>query len=771
MPDARTSSGGPTPLDLLRNQSYVRAAAWVVARLADGLQHAHQRGVLHHDIKPSNILLGADGQPMLLDFNLARSRQDEQAQAQAVLGGTVAYMAPEHLRALTSRDLEVHRRVDHRADIYSLGMVLFEFLTGQSPFAQKGSYSALPILIELMAMERLRAVPSARSRRPDVPWSLESILRQCLLPDPEKRYQRAAHLAADLRRFLDNQPLRFAPELSRIERVQKWFRRHPRLTSSAAVAGIAAALLAGVACSLVGIRRHLEVTQQQLEASQALERRRAFEEGTQRALCLVNTLPDPSPAYFQEHLLQGEKTCRDALGLYAVLERPDWQALPAWQRLEAEDRLRLGEDVRELLLLLAWTVVRQAPEDSAALEQALALLDRASEVADLPPSRALWEDRAAYLERRGAAGARQAREQAGRLQAASVRDHYLLAASFARNGRYADAVAELDQGLKQNPRHYWSAFQRGVCYQELGRYSLAAGDFGTCIGLWPEFALGYFNRGYCLDQAGDKAEAVRDYGAAIERDPALLPAYLNRGLACLELKRYGEALADFQKVTELGGDDAFVHGGLGVALEGIGRSDEADLAFRRAFARAASGPVAVDTRLRWVYGFAICARLPDEAQQAFEVVLSRQAAHPQALYGKAMILAGKGRLAEAVAHLDRAVAANPGFLEARRSRAVLQARRGRLEAAGQEINVCLAQAPESGSVLYAAGCVAAWVAQQSPEPLVARQARAQALDLLQRAFARGYGRERAAHDPDLVGVRDLPEFQRLLQARSGRSDR
>src|SRR5579884_47569 len=121
----------PTPLDLLRTLDYPRAAAWLVARLADGLQHAHQRGVLHHDIKPSNILLGSDGQPMLLDFNLAGPTHDDNAQAAAVLGGTVAYLAPEHLRALGSRDPELKRQVDRRSDVYSLGMVLFEMLRSE----------------------------------------------------------------------------------------------------------------------------------------------------------------------------------------------------------------------------------------------------------------------------------------------------------------------------------------------------------------------------------------------------------------------------------------------------------------------------------------------------------------------------------------------------------------------------------------------------------------------------------------------------------------
>ncbi len=109
---------------------------------ADGLHHAQDRGILHRDIKPSNILLSADGQPLLLDFNLAQA-QDEDA-THATIGGTVAYMSPEHLRALLGRTPALIRQVDRRSDIYSLGMVLAEMLTGRRPFEQSGSYSVLP---------------------------------------------------------------------------------------------------------------------------------------------------------------------------------------------------------------------------------------------------------------------------------------------------------------------------------------------------------------------------------------------------------------------------------------------------------------------------------------------------------------------------------------------------------------------------------------------------------------------------------------------------
>src|SRR5260370_32573883 len=107
-------------------------------------------------------------------------------------------------------------------------MVLFEFLTGEGPFTHKGGYSALPVLIELMAMERMRAVPSARQKRPDIPWSLESILRKRLQPNPAQRYQQPAHLAADLRRFLQDQPLHYATQLTRSHRVRTRFPRAPR---------------------------------------------------------------------------------------------------------------------------------------------------------------------------------------------------------------------------------------------------------------------------------------------------------------------------------------------------------------------------------------------------------------------------------------------------------------------------------------------------------------------------------------------------------------
>jgi serine/threonine protein kinase len=382
LPEGRPPAevGAPfAPRALLSRLSYVQAGAWLVARLAEGLAHAHQRGVLHRDVKPSNILLGGDGQPMLLDFNLSQSEAG--AQAHPSLGGTVAYMSPEHLRALAARDPALAGAVDQRSDIYSLGMVLFEMLAGHRPFDQSASYSPLPVLIEAMAVERGRTTPSLRAVRPDVPWGLDSILRKCLEPLPAWRYQQAEQLAEDLRRFLDDRPLRHAPEPSRVERARKWLRRHPRLASSGTVSAAAALLLFGAGLALAAVLSAQARAQDQLRAAQAQERQRAFEKGVARALFLVNTTNE-----LEDHLRQGVAVCEEALGLYGVLDRPDWQEHPEWRRLAEGDRRRLAEDARELLLLLAGARVRLAPGDRPTLAAALGLLDKAEAITGLTPA-------------------------------------------------------------------------------------------------------------------------------------------------------------------------------------------------------------------------------------------------------------------------------------------------------------------------------------------------------------------------------------------------
>ncbi len=734
-----------SPLDALRSMSYVEVAAWIVAGLAEGLHHAHTRGILHRDVKPSNVLIGSDGQPLLLDFNLAHDQHE--ADADATLGGTIAYMAPEHLRALL--DYREDANVDRRSDLYSLGMVLGEILTDASPFQQSGSYSARPVEILAMAAERAREAPSFRKLRPDLPWGLESIARKCLDPEPARRYQQADQLAEDLRRFLDDRPLRYAPELSRVEQARKFLRRHPRLVAAGPVVLASGVILGGVGWTLAGTRANLERASHRLDDARIRDRVRRHDQGTIEAQCLINTAMD-----LPDHFRRGIGVCARTLALFEPPSDRPGEEHPDLARLEPDERRRIAEDRRELLLALAGARVRVAPGDRNRLAQALDLLEQADAIPGLPPSRALWEDRARYLDLLGeTAKADYARRAAEDTPATTARDHYLLATAFARRATadgYRRAISELDQALRLNPKHYWSTLQRGICHLLLGDDVAAAGDFGAGIGLWPEFPWAYFNRGYVLDRSGKKSRAIDDYSSSLALDPAFVPAYLNRGLARLELSQHQEALADFDQALKLGGDDARAFAGRGIALEGSQRHAEADTAFARALELAGGRPTVEADRIRWAYGFAIYRRLPDRAEAMFREVLARDPAQPESLYGLAMVEADRGQVSPALEHLEKAIIARAGFLEARRHRAVLLARRNEWTEASREINVCLEREPNSGENLYAAACVAALAFQTNHDP----RNHQQALDFLDRAVARGQKLEMALADPDLASIHE-----------------
>ena len=162
-----------TALDLggLEDRSILKACdrdeltCWIGARLAEALAHAHSRGVFHRDVKPANILVNQYGRPFLADFNIAFNAQVSDDR----FGGTLAYMAPEHLAALEAGTLESQKGVDDRSDCYSLGLVLFQFLVGRSPFSAKpepGSCSG-GRLAQAMIRERTADARAARLLRPE----------------------------------------------------------------------------------------------------------------------------------------------------------------------------------------------------------------------------------------------------------------------------------------------------------------------------------------------------------------------------------------------------------------------------------------------------------------------------------------------------------------------------------------------------------------------------------------------------------------------------
>src|SRR5580700_9500677 len=198
----------------------VRQAAALTATLAETVQVVHERGIIHRDLKPANVLLSDKGIPKIADFGLARRIEEEAGPTQSgVPLGTPSYMAPEQAAGKTNA-------IGPAVDIYALGAILYELLTGRPPFrGESGAETVQQVLLR-------DPVPPSRLN-PRVPRDLETICLKGLRKEPERRYASATALSSDLTRFLEGRPIQARP-LSPVARLGRWCRRNP--TSAALLA-------------------------------------------------------------------------------------------------------------------------------------------------------------------------------------------------------------------------------------------------------------------------------------------------------------------------------------------------------------------------------------------------------------------------------------------------------------------------------------------------------------------------------------------------------
>lgn len=185
----------------LNSLSWPETICWIGIRLAKALDYAHQKGVLHRDIKPANVLLTAEGVPKLADFNISFSSHVAGTTPAAYFGGSLAYMSPEQLEAYDPAHPRLPESLDERSDLYSLGLMLAELLTGIRPFqnpAEPGNWSDLlrQMIAQRKAGQSLQSAP--QHLPPDCPEHLVTVLQKCLAPDPQDRWSSGQELASQL---------------------------------------------------------------------------------------------------------------------------------------------------------------------------------------------------------------------------------------------------------------------------------------------------------------------------------------------------------------------------------------------------------------------------------------------------------------------------------------------------------------------------------------------------------------------------------------------
>jgi serine/threonine-protein kinase len=359
---------GPSLAHELRRQQRLPAlrAATLLRAVAEAVDYAHRLGVLHLDLKPGNVLLDENGDPHVADFGLARRVDDAIDVKEAGISGTPSYMAPEQVRADA-------RAIAATTDVWSLGAILHELVTGEPPF-RAASVRATLQQVEDGAMRRPRQLV------PTLPLDLEAIILRCLAHDPAARYPSARALADDLGRFAEGYAVH-ARRLNTAQRVLRWVRREPRLAGSAAL--IAASLVAGVVATGMQWHRAEANAQHARDSAQRAEAARRF-----LVAVFEQAAPDQThgKAFTAHELLAGAETLLrdntradtatqvDLTGLIGTLywDIGDYERSAAMmaQVAPAIDDTRLPGDVRARILLGLARTERDKNRFAAAIEHA-----------------------------------------------------------------------------------------------------------------------------------------------------------------------------------------------------------------------------------------------------------------------------------------------------------------------------------------------------------------------------------------------------------------
>jgi tetratricopeptide (TPR) repeat protein len=521
-----------------------REAARLVETLARAMQHVHQHGILHRDLKPSNVLLTADGNPKITDFGLAKLLDSDllPTPSEAVLG-TPSYMAPEQADGRS-------REISALSDVYSLGAILYELLTGRPPFRAATPWDTIKQVItqEPVAPTRLQ---------PKLPRDLETICLKCLEKEPHRRYADAGALADDLARFLAGEPIRARP-ISTVQRGIKWARRRPAI---AGLTGVVATMMLILVTLVLWIDATSRLQQAAQSRQKARDRMAQFEHWRNEVLFLTTQSLDADSETIRQKSGTAARAAFAAVGLtLGDPARPRFD--PAF---DPDQRAAIAAGGHELLLVLADATARrlsgQTLEDHRArTAEAVRLLDQAAALR--PPTRACYLRRArceAILGDQDAA--RLHRAQAATLPVAGALDAFLAGVDrFMGEEGTVDrsslnqAIENFEQAARWQSNHFWSRYYLAVCSLNLGNYELAKGYLSACQTLRPDFVWVFLLRGFAEGKLGQFEAAEASFQRVGELHPdedARYALLVNRGALRFDQKRPDEAAHEFEQAIAL----------------------------------------------------------------------------------------------------------------------------------------------------------------------------------------------------------------------------
>jgi serine/threonine protein kinase/Flp pilus assembly protein TadD len=577
-----------------------KVAAALLAKVARAVHHAHQRGVLHRDLKPGNVLLDGAGEPHVSDFGLAKRKED--VTESGVIVGTPSYMAPEQAAG--------QKTLTTAADVYGVGAILYTLLTGKPPFQAETRLETLR-----MVAENMPASPRALNSLVD--RDLETICLKCLGKSASQRYADAQALADDLERYLASEPIEARP-IPGWKRGLKWAKRRPALAALVVIS------FTTVLSLIVGYLQYQE--RRVVVAEQALTERRRTDSLRSEVQSLIlkgqeamshahwsdaklhlssaRRLLQAEPALIDmeipverllvttDHGLQTEVKRREAESKYLRFKNLRDQAvflgtlftgvdLPAnlnklretvWAALSSvgvtvetaaagpvfdepftsDERKEIQEGCYELLLILAETFAHDSPPR---VEQSLRILHRADEFGQ--PTKAHHLRRTRYLKQIGdEVGARNESDRAAARQPAGAIDYFLMGEELHRQGNVVEAIRAFKNALRCRPDHFWARYLLSVCYLRLqpARADLASDALTACLLQGRNVPWVYLLRGLAHGQLELYHAAEDDFQKALEHHPndeAIYAILVNRGVLFSRQRKYAQAVADLKQAVDV----------------------------------------------------------------------------------------------------------------------------------------------------------------------------------------------------------------------------
>jgi serine/threonine-protein kinase len=670
-----------------------RQAAALIATLADAIHVAHQSGIVHRDLKPGNILLTQDGTPKVTDFGLARRLQGERALTlSGMLMGTPSYMSPCQARGDKTA-------LGPATDVYALGAILYELLTGRPPFHAESPTATLQ---QVVADE---PVPPARLN-PRVPRDLQTICLKCLFKEPHKRYASAQALAEDLRRFERGEPIKARP-VGPVERTVRWVRRRPSLSAALAGGALLALALVVTVVWWYGQRTALEAAAVAYAEADLSEAERLRDKGEFRASAAVlqrakDRLGEFVPTELRDRLRAAFENLEQATRLESI--RLSRVVIVQGRQNRAQSDRHYAEEFRAAGLAAVGddpaAVAARLTASPVKRELVAALDDWAVCTDDVPRRTWLmdvarkadpdpWRDRVRDPDPKAWKNRARLAELASGAPLGQGSVHLLVAlgSRLQDDGGDRDAVAFLRRVQRAHPADFFANYMLACALKETGDAGAAVGHFRAALAVRPDAANAWFGLGISLYDAGRLDDAEAAFSEAIQHAPTHGWAHAQLGVvlrkqnkpdraidhlrqgvrycspaawmqtelarALQDGQRWEEAIHCYREAARLDPDNPWTHYDLGMALNTPGRQDEALQHLRKS---VSLGPNSALTR-RALGGVLLSRDRPDEAVEHFRAAIGFEPNHAETQQTLRTVLIRLGQLEDARATWAKALRA------------------------------------------------------------------------------------------------------------------